>query len=210
MENQEQTPKNPMRRTVTRRTALKAGGVAAVGLAFSKPLIETVYPQPAFAQLSSAGLTNPTSTPEWEPEQQDYVGCNPNAWTFDLQWGLGINRWGIINGARCVEVEKQSGRVWVGLASAYSVHKFDANGNLLVEHDYRNGSGPAQFEEDHHVQDMYIYTHPLYGDERILAADTGNHRIQELDLDFNWMHYINSGEQYPYGVTRDARSYQDS
>lgn len=34
---------------ITRRDAIKAGGIAAVGLAFSKPLIETIYPKPAFA-----------------------------------------------------------------------------------------------------------------------------------------------------------------
>jgi hypothetical protein len=37
---------------ISRRDALKAGGIAAVGLAFSKPLIETLRPRTAFASLS--------------------------------------------------------------------------------------------------------------------------------------------------------------
>ena len=34
---------------ITRREALKIGGLGAVGLAFTKPLIDTIYPKPAFA-----------------------------------------------------------------------------------------------------------------------------------------------------------------
>jgi hypothetical protein len=41
---------------ISRRSAIKAGGIAALGLAFSKPIIQTVYPQPAFAQLSAVAL----------------------------------------------------------------------------------------------------------------------------------------------------------
>ena len=37
---------------ITRRSAIKSGGIAAMGLAFSKPVIETINPRPAFAQLS--------------------------------------------------------------------------------------------------------------------------------------------------------------
>lgn len=33
-----------LERSVTRRAALKAGGLAALGLAFSRPLIETIRP----------------------------------------------------------------------------------------------------------------------------------------------------------------------
>ena len=46
-------------RRVSRRTAIKVGGIAALGLAFSKPVIETVYAKTAFSQLSPA----PTNTP---------------------------------------------------------------------------------------------------------------------------------------------------
>ena len=42
-----------VKRNITRRTALKAGGVAAVGLAFSSPLIRTIRPKPAFAGYGS-------------------------------------------------------------------------------------------------------------------------------------------------------------
>ena len=36
-------------RRVSRRDAIKAGGIAALGLAFAKPVIETIYPKPIFA-----------------------------------------------------------------------------------------------------------------------------------------------------------------
>ena len=54
--NQERTIKY-LNRAVTRRQAIKAGGIAAVGLAFSKPLIETLYPKPAFANYVAKGCT---------------------------------------------------------------------------------------------------------------------------------------------------------
>ena len=37
---------------ITRRDAIKAGGVAGLGLAFSKPLIDTLRPRAAFGQAS--------------------------------------------------------------------------------------------------------------------------------------------------------------
>ena len=37
-------------REISRRQALKVGGLAAMGVAFSKPLIETIKPKPAFGQ----------------------------------------------------------------------------------------------------------------------------------------------------------------
>lgn len=49
---QDQSKNQLLERQISRRNALKAGGVAAVGLAFSKPLIETLRPRPAFAALS--------------------------------------------------------------------------------------------------------------------------------------------------------------
>ena len=44
-----------LERRITRRSAIKAGGIAAVGLAFSKPVIETLHPGPAFAQMTPGG-----------------------------------------------------------------------------------------------------------------------------------------------------------
>ena len=38
-----------MKKRISRRRAIKAGGIAAVGLVFSKPVIETIRPKPAFA-----------------------------------------------------------------------------------------------------------------------------------------------------------------
>lgn len=41
---------------VTRRQMVKAGGLAALGLAFSKPIVETLYPKPVSAQVSPVGM----------------------------------------------------------------------------------------------------------------------------------------------------------
>jgi hypothetical protein len=64
-------------RAITRRQAIKAGGIAAVGLAFSKPLIETIYPKPAFANY----VTN------------RFIGCTPGFW----QGGRGSQLWNETN-----------------------------------------------------------------------------------------------------------------
>jgi len=74
MENQEQHPQSLIQRRVSRRAALKAGGIAAVGLAFSKPLIQTIYPQPAFAQLSGTSNANSVSSPNITPGPAKYWG----------------------------------------------------------------------------------------------------------------------------------------
>ena len=51
MESEKQQ-EHMLERRITRRSAIKAGGIAAVGLAFSKPIIETIHPPTAFAQSS--------------------------------------------------------------------------------------------------------------------------------------------------------------
>lgn len=40
---------------VTRRQVMKAGGIAALGLAFTKPVVETLRPKTAWAQVSPVG-----------------------------------------------------------------------------------------------------------------------------------------------------------
>lgn len=45
-----------LKRRVSRRQAIKAGGIAAVGLAFSDPLIRTIRPKPAFANYVIVGV----------------------------------------------------------------------------------------------------------------------------------------------------------
>ena len=50
-----------MKRSLTRRNALRAGGIAALGLVFAKPVINTIRPSPAWAQVSP-GLPTPTPT----------------------------------------------------------------------------------------------------------------------------------------------------
>ncbi|MCH9039217.1 MAG: hypothetical protein IIC23_07470 [Chloroflexi bacterium] len=52
---------------ISRRQAIKVGGLAALGLAFSKPIISTIAPTPAFANYAGNGCTpgfwkNHTST----------------------------------------------------------------------------------------------------------------------------------------------------
>ena len=41
-----------LKRRISRRQAIKAGGLVAAGLIFAKPLINTIHPKPAFANLS--------------------------------------------------------------------------------------------------------------------------------------------------------------
>ena len=38
-----------LKRRISRRQAIKVGGLAALGMAFSKPLLQTIRPKPAFA-----------------------------------------------------------------------------------------------------------------------------------------------------------------
>ena len=47
---------------ITRRAAIKAGGIAAVGLAFSKPIIETIHPKPIFANTGTGVACNGSVT----------------------------------------------------------------------------------------------------------------------------------------------------
>ena len=44
-------------RRITRRQAVKAGGIAALGLAFSKPIISSLHPPSALAQVITPGPT---------------------------------------------------------------------------------------------------------------------------------------------------------
>ena len=61
-------------REVTRRDALKAGGIAGVGLAFSKPLMTALRPNPAFGQVSYGPCASDTTPPTIsEPSQSSSV-----------------------------------------------------------------------------------------------------------------------------------------
>lgn len=46
-----------LKKRISRRQAMRAGGLAALGLAFSKPIINTIRPQPAYAQVSVISTT---------------------------------------------------------------------------------------------------------------------------------------------------------
>ena len=52
-------------RSITRRQAIKVGGIAVVGLAFAKPAIDTFFPKPAFANYVRNGQG---------------AGCTPGYW----------------------------------------------------------------------------------------------------------------------------------
>lgn len=70
-----------LRKNITRRQALKAGGIAALGLAFSKPIIDTIRPTPIFAN--------------YEPPPPDGGdGCTPGFWKNHDQsfWPAGITK----------------------------------------------------------------------------------------------------------------------
>jgi len=47
---QKEKVKSYLRKNITRRQALKAGGIAALGLTFSKPFVDTIRPRPVFAE----------------------------------------------------------------------------------------------------------------------------------------------------------------
>ena len=44
-----------LKRRISRRQAIKVGGLAALGMAFSKPLLQTIRPKPAFANYVPTG-----------------------------------------------------------------------------------------------------------------------------------------------------------
>ena len=52
MEDQENKFEKNLERRINRRQAIKTGGLVAIGLVFSKPLINTIYPKPAFADYA--------------------------------------------------------------------------------------------------------------------------------------------------------------
>lgn len=77
MEN-EQNPENPLSQGLTRRQLIKAGGIAAVGLAFTKPLIDTIYPKPAFAGYIPREPGSEGCTPGyWKNHVGDWIGYAP-------------------------------------------------------------------------------------------------------------------------------------
>ena len=59
-----ETPKfpDPLGSPITRRQAIKAGGIAAIGLVFAEPLIQTLRPRSAFAAGTAAGSYRPAAT----------------------------------------------------------------------------------------------------------------------------------------------------
>ena len=46
---------------ITRRQAIKAGGIAALGLVFAQPIIETIRPRRVFASGNTGSQTGPGS-----------------------------------------------------------------------------------------------------------------------------------------------------
>ena len=67
--DQQQLDLNILKRDITRRRALQAGGVAGLGLAFGAPLVRNIRPAPAFAQ--QYGGQDPD--PPQQPTLKDYM-----------------------------------------------------------------------------------------------------------------------------------------
>ena len=63
-----------VKQRITRRQAIKAGGIAAIGLVFSKPVIETIRPKSAFANYVVRDIDN---TPPTHTVQGSYIGIRP-------------------------------------------------------------------------------------------------------------------------------------
>ena len=61
MEQKEEKVRSYLRNKITRRQALKAGGLAALGLAFSKRIIDTIRPTPIFAVYGQPSI-------DWDPD----------------------------------------------------------------------------------------------------------------------------------------------
>ena len=80
MEKEEQGARF-LTREVTRRQALRAGGIAALGLVFSKPLIETIRPKPAFAMY----LGEEEEVEYEETPTPDQPAIKPSADLTDLE-----------------------------------------------------------------------------------------------------------------------------
>lgn len=57
MNRRERNSEHYLKRRITRRQALKAGGIAALGLIYAKPIIDTIRPTPVFANYGSGGST---------------------------------------------------------------------------------------------------------------------------------------------------------
>lgn len=53
-----QKPRDILKVGLTRRQAVQAAGLAAIGLTFGKPIIQTFYPKPAFANYHMADSTS--------------------------------------------------------------------------------------------------------------------------------------------------------
>ena len=60
MEENEKHVEQYLKHLITRRQAIKAGGLTALGLAFSKPVIKTIYPNALFASSYGGGSSAPS------------------------------------------------------------------------------------------------------------------------------------------------------
>jgi hypothetical protein len=76
-----QKPRDILKVGLTRRQAVQAAGLAAVGLTFGKPIIQTFYPKPAFANYHIADSTSTNLADTSDPgsySSQGHVG-NPTS-----------------------------------------------------------------------------------------------------------------------------------
>ncbi|MFQ6029004.1 MAG: 6-bladed beta-propeller [Dehalococcoidia bacterium] len=142
-------------RRITRRSAIKAGGIAAVGLAFSRPIIETITPHPAFAQMSPA----PTLTP-----------IPPCAATGTFQFAFGTSGSG--NGQFVVPIGiavDAAGKIYVVDRNNHRVQVFNSAGTFQFAFG-SVGSGNGQFAFPRRVA--------VDASCKIYVSDLNNDRVQ--------------------------------
>jgi len=163
------------KRRISRRDAIKAGGIAAVGLAFSKPIIETIYPKAAFAQVSPA----PTLTPT--PPQPT---TKPTFTTVSTLAGIG--GFGFADGpAATAQFASPTGVALDGAGNVYvadrgnqRIRKIDTAGNVTTlagTGAFGFADGPVATARFHSPREVAVD-----GAGDVLVADAGNGRIRKL------------------------------
>lgn len=81
-----------LKRNLSRREAIRLGGIAVLGLAFTKPAIETIYPKPAFANYKITTPPRKGCLIRVEVVAVSYSGKNVgNDWSF---------KFGVVAGGR--------------------------------------------------------------------------------------------------------------
>lgn len=175
MEEQENKFEKNLERRITRRRAIQAGGLVVLGLAFSKPTINTIFPKPAFAAYPTPTPTSPPPPPPgipsimWEdPPGDDLVfadtartggvvkepaflcdASTPAAATYSAS----VEFSEIISGAYFVGLSIESNPVAVG--ETFTVGPFDDPGECIkVVFQVELTSQPEIIEDDGEITEV--------------------------------------------------------